>query len=107
MGHGELWCARLFAASMRLKGHKAMMLDAREVLVVDPTPDGQSVDVEYEASEANLDKWASINGDPDVIIATGFIARDKQKQVRPEPNRLLTSPHLVHHACIMWKLPCR
>eukprot|EP00892_Ulva_mutabilis_P007158 jgi/Ulvmu1/4814/UM020_0099.1 len=81
VGHGELWCARLFAASLRIKGHKAVMLDARDVLVVDPTPDGQSVDVDYEASEAGLDRWASVNGDPDIIIATGFIARDMQKQV--------------------------
>lgn len=66
---------------MRLKGHKALMLDAREVLVVDPTPDGQSVDVDYDTSESNLDKWASANGDPDIIIATGFIARDTENQV--------------------------
>jgi aspartokinase len=81
VGHGELWCARLFAASMRLKGHNAKMLDARDVLVVEPTSDGQSVDVDYEASERNLDKWAEEHGDVDVIIGTGFIARDTKKQV--------------------------
>jgi aspartokinase len=81
VGHGELWCARLFAASMRLKGQNCKMLDARDVLVVQPTSDGQSVDVDYDASEANLDKWAQKHGDVDVIIGTGFIARDKNKQV--------------------------
>lgn len=120
VGHGELWCARLFAASMRLKGHKAAMMDAREVLVVDPTPDGQSVDVDYETSESNLDKWASVNGDPDIIIATGFIARDTENQVRAaatascgasplaEPatasalNVRQCRPHAGHHSPAKW-----
>jgi hypothetical protein len=57
------------------------MLDARDVLVVQPTSDGQSVDVDYDASEANLDKWAQKHGDVDVIIGTGFIARDTNKRV--------------------------
>jgi bifunctional aspartokinase / homoserine dehydrogenase 1 len=81
VGHGELWCARLFAASMRLKGHHARMLDARDVLVVDPTSDGQSVDVDYDASNKNLDNWAAEHGDADIIVGTGFIARDTKKQV--------------------------
>ena len=68
---------------MRLKGHNAARLDARDVLVVEPTSDGQSVDVDYDASEANLDKWAQKHGNVDVIIGTGFIARDSKKQVWP------------------------
>lgn len=79
----------MFAASMRLKGHNCEMLDAREVLVVEPTSDGQSVDVDYAASEANLDKWAQKHGDVDIIIGTGFIARDTNKQVLSLPHSVL------------------
>lgn len=81
VGHGELWSARLFAASLRIKGHSAVMMDARDVLVVTPTSDGQSVDVDYAASNANLDAWADEHGVPDIIVCTGFIARSPEGQV--------------------------
>ena len=34
VGHGELWCAQLFAASCRQQGARAQFMDARDVLVV-------------------------------------------------------------------------
>lgn len=82
IGHGEIWCACLFAARLRLEGHCARMLDASDVLIVEPTADGQSVDVDYDVSNANLDTWAQQNGIPDVIVCTGFIARNRCGQVR-------------------------
>jgi aspartokinase len=82
VGHGEIWCACLFAARLRLDGHSARMLDATDVLIVEPTSDGQSVDVDYDASNANLDAWAQRNGIPDIIVCTGFIARNRHGQVR-------------------------
>lgn len=81
VGQGELWCARLFAASLRLRGHSAQMMDATDVLVVHPTSDGQSVDVRYDESNARLDAWAAQHGVPDVIVCTGFIARNTAGQV--------------------------
>ena len=49
--------------------------------VVTPTSDGISVDVQYERSDAQLDKWGERHGVPDVIVATGFIAKNPQGQV--------------------------
>lgn len=43
---------------------------------VRPTGDGNSVDVEYAASNEKLDRWADAHGSPPIIVATGFIAKD-------------------------------
>lgn len=48
---------------------------------VRPTADGNSVDLEYEASNEKLDRWADTHGAPAIIVATGFIAKDPK--VRP------------------------
>ena len=52
VGHGELWCAQLTAARCRQLGADCLFLDARDVLVVMPTADGNSVDVQYEVRGA-------------------------------------------------------
>lgn len=48
MGHGELWCGMLMAAKCQQLGADAQFMDTRDVLVVTPTSDGNSVDVQYE-----------------------------------------------------------
>ena len=53
-------------------------MDARDVLVVQPTSDGTSVDVLYETSNGRLDTWFDKHGVPDVVIATGYIARNPE-----------------------------
>ena len=70
VGHGEIWCAQLFSATMRNAGINAKFMDTREILVVTPTSDGNSVDVEYRVSNANLDRWAQRNGCPPVRAHT-------------------------------------
>ena len=65
VGHGELWCARLFASTVAQRGVPCKFMDTREVLVV-TSPDGKIVDVEYENSDARLDAWAQKNGVPQV-----------------------------------------
>lgn len=80
VGHGELWCAQLMAAKCRQLGADAAFMDARDVLVVTPTSDGNSVDVKYESSNDKLDTWAVNNGTPRIIVATGFIAKNPQGQ---------------------------
>ena len=87
VGHGELWCAALWAAFLRTAGADAEALDARDALVVTPTPDGTSVDVEYAASDAALDAWATASAErrrgnattpspvAPILVVTGFIAR--------------------------------
>lgn len=67
---------------MRVQGHDARMMNASEVLVVEATADGQSVDVDYDASNARLDAWAARHGSPAFIICTGFIASNPSGQVR-------------------------
>ena len=42
------------------------MLVLWQVLVVTPTADGNSVDVDYEVSDARLDVWAQRHGVPPV-----------------------------------------
>ena len=82
VGHGELWCARLFGAVLRGKGVDADVVDARDVLVVTPTPDDASVDVEYDACDAALDAWGAASaarrsdgGVARALVVTGFVAR--------------------------------
>lgn len=41
-----------------------------------PTSDGNSVDVQYDRSNAKLDAWAEQHGVPQIIVATGFIAKN-------------------------------
>jgi aspartokinase/homoserine dehydrogenase 1 len=81
VGHGELWCARLTTARCRQLGINAAFMDARDVIVVSPTSDGQSVDIHYETSDTNLDAWCDKHGTPDVVICTGFIARTPEGMV--------------------------
>ena len=81
VGHGELWCARLFVACLQAQGARAEFMDTREVLTVTGASDG-GVDVSYDTSHASLDAWGKARGLPDasggelpIIVATGFIAR--------------------------------
>lgn len=80
VGHGELWCAQLTAAKCRQMGANAAFMDARDVLVVTPTSDGNSVDVQYEMSNQKLDAWTALHGVPSIIICTGFIAKNTAGQ---------------------------
>jgi bifunctional aspartokinase / homoserine dehydrogenase 1 len=106
VGHGELWSARLFAAACADAaaraaaadgGNKAppmpvAFMDARDVLVVTPTSDGASVDLDERASNAKLDAWfdakrkasaqaAGPGGPIGLMVVTGFIAKNPQGQV--------------------------
>ena len=81
VGHGELWSALLFSATVKGLGHDCQFMDTREVLVVTPTSDGNSVDIQYDLSNDRLDTWVRNNGAPEVIVATGFIAKNPLGQV--------------------------
>ena len=81
VGHGELWCALLFSATVKSLGYDCKFMDTREVLVVTPTSGDNSVDPQYEASNERLDAWVQKNGVPEVIVATGFIAKNPSGQV--------------------------
>ncbi len=72
-GFGEVWSARLLAGHLRDRGVDAVMLDARQVLVVTPADTAPAVD--WEVSRDNLDSWLSDNPG-DVLVITGFVAAD-------------------------------
>lgn len=72
VGHGELWSAQMLAATVRKRGLTCKWMDARDVLVVNPSSSNQ-VDPDFEASEERLEAWYRQN-QADTIIVTGFIA---------------------------------
>lgn len=80
VGHGELWSAQLFAAYCRQQGYDCAFMDTREVLVVTPTSDGTSVDLDEDTSNAKLDQWFQKNGNHKLVVATGFIAKNPEGQ---------------------------
>ena len=102
MGHGELWCARLFAAALsaRLRRRRGRARRAGGARGHARRPDGTSVDVEYGPSEAALDAWGaeeaaarrqeagSGSGNdansqsrlPRIVVVTGFVARTADGQ---------------------------
>ncbi|KIZ05587.1 bifunctional aspartokinase/homoserine dehydrogenase 1 [Monoraphidium neglectum] len=78
VGHGELWSAQLMALACQQMGADAVFMDTRDVLVVSPTSDGTSVDLDEDASNAKLDAWFKKHGSHRIVIATGFIAKNKE-----------------------------
>ncbi len=76
-GFGELWSARLLAAFLDQEFASAAVdwLDARRALTVHQTELGPSVlwDVSRRRTAESL-----ADGDPDVLVVTGFIAEDEQ-----------------------------
>jgi len=76
VGYGEIWSARLLTQIMRLDHQRsAAFMDARDVLVVDPTgPDGL-IDVCWDVTRAKLKTWFVNRKSCDVLVVTGFIAR--------------------------------
>jgi len=78
VGYGEIWSARLLTQIMRLDHHRsAAFMDARDVLVVDPSDDG-SIDVCWDVTRAKLKTWFFNRKRCDVLVVTGFIARTLQ-----------------------------
>lgn len=75
VGHGELWSAHILSLVIKKNGIDCKWMDAREVLIVNPTRSDQ-VDPNYLESERRLDKWYSLNPCK-VIVVTGFIAAEK------------------------------
>jgi len=76
VGYGEIWSARLLTQIMRLDHHRsAAFMDARDVLVVDPTGDDGLIDVCWDVTRSKLKTWFHNRKRCDVLVVTGFIAR--------------------------------
>jgi len=80
VGHGELWSAQLLTLCCQQLGADAVFMDTRDVLVVVPTSDGTSVDLVEDVSNARMDDWFKRNGNHKIVVATGFIAKNKEGQ---------------------------
>ena len=72
-GLGEVFSARLLCAYFGALGSPAALLDARDVLVVQPGELGVAVD--WEESARRLTLWRSSHPEARVVV-TGFVARD-------------------------------
>jgi aspartokinase/homoserine dehydrogenase 1 len=76
VGYGEIWSARLLTQIMRIDHHRsAAFMDARDVLVVDPTGDEGLIDVCWDVTRSKLKTWFVNRKRCDVLVVTGFIAR--------------------------------
>eukprot|EP01126_Amoeba_proteus_P050485 TRINITY_DN596_c0_g4_i1.p1 TRINITY_DN596_c0_g4~~TRINITY_DN596_c0_g4_i1.p1 ORF type:complete len:492 (-),score=75.97 TRINITY_DN596_c0_g4_i1:381-1673(-) len=77
VGYGEIWSARLLTQVMRLEHHRsAAFMDARDVLVVEPTVDDY-IEVCWDITRTKLKSWWTNRKHCDVLIVTGFIARTR------------------------------
>lgn len=73
-GLGEVLSATLLAHVLRAQGRPALLLDAREVLVVQPQETFVAVD--WPATQSRLAQWRETHpGFP--VVVTGFVARDE------------------------------
>ncbi|KAM0941507.1 putative homoserine dehydrogenase, Aspartate kinase [Dioscorea sansibarensis] len=76
VGHGELWSAQLLTYVIKKSGRPCTWMDARDVLVVNPSSSNQ-VDPDFEESEKRLQEWFSQHP-AETVVATGFIANTPQ-----------------------------
>lgn len=74
-GLGEVWSATLLHALLENEGRDPLLLDARDVLVV--RHDALGVAVDWAESERRLADFRQQRS-ADVVVATGFIARDAE-----------------------------
>lgn len=72
-GHGELWSAQLLHAYLESRGHSSNWLDARKVLVVEPSS-SNTVAVDWKGSKEKLQAWQKDQPDSQLLIITGYIA---------------------------------
>jgi aspartokinase/homoserine dehydrogenase 1 len=77
-GLGEICSARLLGEYLKSKGEDCVVLDAREVLVVDRSDLG--VEVDWATSGKRLAEWRAHNPQRRVVV-TGFIARDRDDRI--------------------------
>jgi len=80
VGYGEIWSARLMTQTMRDDFHRsAAFLDARDVLVV--SQQGTKIEVCWDITKERLKKWFCQSRWCDVLIVTGFIARNYESEL--------------------------
>ncbi len=76
-GLGEVWSSQLVDAAFRARGAESVWLDAREVLVVEPSELGAMV--KWDASAAKLAQ--AFRPLPKRTVVTGFVARTVEGRI--------------------------
>jgi len=77
VGFGEIFSARLLTQIMRLDFHRrAAFMDARDVLVVRPIGGSDHIEVCWDITRDKLKNWWVNRKQCDVLVVTGFIARN-------------------------------
>ncbi|MDB5036580.1 MAG: bifunctional aspartate kinase/homoserine dehydrogenase [Bacteriovoracaceae bacterium] len=74
-GHGEIWSAQFLNAYLKSKKIDSAWLDARDVLIVDPTP--TSLTIDWTASQKKTNAWLKNSKSP-LLVITGFIASTEE-----------------------------
>lgn len=74
MGQGEIWAAEILAAILTARGLAASAMDAREVLVVEPSRARAAPTVDWKRSRERLAAWSAAHPTSDVLVVTGFVA---------------------------------
>lgn len=77
-GMGEIYSARLLCGHLATRGADCVVLDARQVLVVDRGELG--VDVDWAHSTEQLAQWRASHPQQRVVV-TGFVARDRAGRI--------------------------
>ena len=75
-GYGELWSAQILHAHMAAAGAGCDWLDARRVLVVEPS--AAAVAVDWERSRARLEEWGRDEAGADFVVVTGYVASTRE-----------------------------
>jgi bifunctional aspartokinase / homoserine dehydrogenase 1 len=76
-GHGELWSAQLLHRTLLRSGLSSAWLDAREVLVVEPSTN--QVTIDWDLSQQRLNQWLSDHSPiAETVVITGYIASTRE-----------------------------
>jgi aspartokinase/homoserine dehydrogenase 1 len=108
VGYGEIWSARLLTQTLRDEfGRSVAFLDARDVLVVDQQE--TQIQVLWDITKQRLKKWFLQCHWCDVIVVTGFIARDTEdlpttlKRNGSDFSATIFSVLTKANSCTIWK----
>jgi len=108
VGYGEIWSARLLTQTLRDEFRRSVsFLDARDVLVVDQQ--GTQIKVLWDLTLQRLKKWFFQCRWCDIIVVTGFIARNPDdfpttlKRNGSDFSATIFSVLTKANSCTIWK----
>ena len=78
VGHGELWSAKLLTLCCKQLGADVAFMDTRDVMVVTPTADGTSVDLNEDTSNDKV--WGQRTAG--VTCNMNYVGREPERNAR-------------------------